>query len=231
MTAIASGIRERQGLERTGGTRHAPPSFAPAGQSTQLIVGATPTSDREILNTASGLYERHGLRRVYYSAFSPIPDSDARLPPRPPPLAREHRLYQADWLIRHYGFQAHELTAASENLALDIDPKLAWALERRELFPIDVNRADRELLLRVPGLGVRSVDRILKARRQRTLTAEHLRLLGAAVRRAAPFLKLGTASDAHGRAQLDSLHLKQRVRPAQQLELFDAVQSRVSGEV
>jgi predicted DNA-binding helix-hairpin-helix protein len=123
------------------------------------------------------------------------------------------------------------LTAASENLALDIDPKLAWALQRRELFPVDVNRADRELLLRVPGLGVRSVERILKARRQRTLSVEHLRLLGAAVRRAAPFLKLAPADHLGSRSQLDSLHLKQRVRPAQQLELFDAARSRLSGEV
>ena len=118
------------------------PSFAPAGQSTQMIVGATPATDSSILATASHLYQRHRLRRVYYSAFSPIPHGDARLPAQAPPLIREHRLYQADWLVRFYGFGAGELTTQqSPDLPLDMDPKLAWALRHREFFPVDVNKA------------------------------------------------------------------------------------------
>ena len=146
------------------------PVFAPAGQSTQMIVGATDTPDREIINTASRLYTRHDLRRVYYSAYSPIPHADARLPGQSPPLVREHRLYQADWLVRHYGFAAEEITTEDEpDLDLELDPKTVWALRHRGLFPMDVNRAAREELLRVPGLGVRSVDRLLKIRRFRSL--------------------------------------------------------------
>src|SRR6185312_7987831 len=121
--------RRRAGYTEDGSRLvRSPESFAPAGQSTQIIVGATPTSDREILGAASTLYGTHRLRRVYYSAFSPIPHADPRLPVRTPPLVREHRLYQADWLMRFYEFEAHELTALSENLSLDYDPKLAWAL-------------------------------------------------------------------------------------------------------
>jgi putative DNA modification/repair radical SAM protein len=159
------GSRRRAGFTEDGSTLlRSPQSFAPAGQSTQIIVGATPTSDHAILGAASTLYATHGLRRVYYSAFSPIPHADPRLPVKTPPLVREHRLYQADWLMRFYGFAADELTAVSENLSLDYDPKLAWALAHRELFPVDVNRASREQLLRVPGLGVRNVERILTVR-------------------------------------------------------------------
>lgn len=142
------------------------PTFAPSGQSTQLIVGATPSSDRQILNLSSRLYHQYRLKRVYYSAFSPIPDADSKLPLHSPPLIREHRLYQADWLLRFYGFQADELThEQNQNLNLKIDPKLNWALKHREFFPVDVNRADRNALLRVPGFGVRTVDRILGLRK------------------------------------------------------------------
>ncbi|HMO27509.1 MAG TPA: putative DNA modification/repair radical SAM protein, partial [Tepidisphaeraceae bacterium] len=142
------------------------PRFAPAGQSTQMIVGATPTPDSAILQAASNLYQKHDLRRVYYSAFSPIPHGDARLPLLQPPLVREHRLYQADWLMRFYGFQASELTTPdSPNLDLKIDPKLAWALRHRAFFPVDLNRAARERLLRVPGLGARTVARLIAMRR------------------------------------------------------------------
>ncbi|MEH3108317.1 MAG: putative DNA modification/repair radical SAM protein, partial [Sphingomonas fennica] len=132
------------------------PRFAPAGQSTQMIVGADSASDGEIVSAASNLYDRYALRRVYYSAFSPIPDASAVLPLKRPPLMREHRLYQSDWLMRFYGFKPGEVVAAAGDdgmLPLDIDPKLAWALKFREQFPVDVNRAPRELLLRVPGLG------------------------------------------------------------------------------
>jgi len=152
--------------------------FAPAGQSTQMIVGATPAPDAAILETATHLYDTHKLRRVYYSAFSPIQHADTRLPAASPPLVREHRLYQADWLLRFYGFELPELVSPDRpNLALDIDPKLAWALAHREQFPMNVNTAPRELLLRIPGLGVRTVDRVLLARKHRMLRAEDLRKL------------------------------------------------------
>src|SRR5690606_19773124 len=134
------------------------PRFAPAGQSTQMIVGATATPDLEILKTAASLYEGPRLRRVYYSAYSPIPHADARLPGKSPSLVREHRLYQADWLLRFYGFTADEIVAeADHNLSLEIDPKTAWALANRHRFPVDVNTAPREELLRIPGVGVRNV--------------------------------------------------------------------------
>ncbi|MEL7335534.1 MAG: putative DNA modification/repair radical SAM protein, partial [Planctomycetota bacterium] len=144
------------------------PKYAPAGQSTQMIVGATLTSDTEILRTASQLYTGPNLRRVYYSAYSPIPHADARLPGQSPPLIREHRLYQADWLLRFYGFQVDEIaTESNQNLSLEIDPKLAWALANRHHFPVDVNRASKEQLLRIPGIGVRSVQKILQLRRHK----------------------------------------------------------------
>jgi putative DNA modification/repair radical SAM protein len=154
-----------------------PPKFAPAGQSTQLIVGADEAADGDILARSESLYGGYGLRRVYYSAFSPIPDSSANLPLAKPPLIREHRLYQADWLMRFYGFTRAEIAAPGEMLALDIDPKLAWALAHRGQFPVDVNSADREMLLRVPGLGVRSVGRMLGLRRRKRLRLEDVRKL------------------------------------------------------
>lgn len=172
-------IRERVAEAKADRAKglHAP-SFAPAGQSTQMIVGATPTPDREVLDTSSRLYREQRLRRVYYSAFSPIPHADARLPSQSPPLVREHRLYQADWLMRFYGFKATELTTALQpNLDLQIDPKLAWALRHLDRFPVDVNRAPRELLLRIPGIGVRSVDRIIRIRKHQSLRERDLRRL------------------------------------------------------
>ena len=212
--------------------RRAPEAYAPAGQSTQIIVGATNTSDREILHNASLLYDQHKLRRVYYSAFSPIPHADPRLPPKQPPLVREHRLYQADWLIRHYEFAAAELTAAHENLDLELDPKLAWALAHRALFPLDINRAAREELLRVPGLGVRNVDRILRMRRHRRLRLSDLKALRVPLRRAEPFL---TTLDAHAPSVrlLDRADLEQRFRPrrAAQLDLFEVASSARTGEL
>jgi putative DNA modification/repair radical SAM protein len=164
------------------------PIFAPAGQSTQMIVGATPSTDRTILTQASSLYQTARLRRVYYSAFSPIPDASQRLPLSAPPLVREHRLYQADWLLRFYGFQADELTSeAQANLDLQVDPKLAWALRHPGKFPVDVNRASRESLLRVPGLGVKNVDRILQIRRWHRLRLDDLIRLRVPIKKAMPF--------------------------------------------
>ena len=142
---------------------------APAGQSTQMIVGADGASDQQILTSADSLYGNYRMRRVYYSAFSPIPDASRQLPLQAPPLQREHRLYQADWLLRFYGFAAGEILAGVPGGMLDlaIDPKLAWALRHRRSFPVDVNRAEREMLLRIPGLGARAVDRIIETRRFR----------------------------------------------------------------
>ncbi len=139
--------------------------FAPAGQSTQMIIGADSASDRTILDTSANLYGSYKLKRVYYSAFSPIPDASKALPLIAPPLVREHRLYQADWLMRFYGFDASEIIEDGGMLSLDMDPKLAWALRHRDRFPLDVNRASREDLLRVPGFGKKAVDRIIATRR------------------------------------------------------------------
>ncbi len=169
--------------------RHRPPTFTPAGQSTQMIVGATPSPDRAVLSTASRLYTSYGLRRVYYSAYSPIPDAHRELPPESPPLVREHRLYQADWLMRFYDFKADEITSPERpNLRLDVDPKTAWALDNREFFPVDLNRASRSALLRVPGLGVRTVDRLITQRRHRAIRWDDLRRLRCVIDRAAPFV-------------------------------------------
>ncbi len=163
------------------------PRFAPAGQSTQLIVGATPTTDSTILRTADRLYSNYSLKRVYYSAFSPIPSADSRLPLAAPPLLREHRLYQADWLLRYYDFKIDEITETPD-LDPDHDPKLAWALRHRDFFPIDVNRASREALLRIPGLGYRNTQRILGIRRYHRLTLTDLAKLRVALNRLKPFV-------------------------------------------
>ena len=197
-----------------------PPRFAPAGQSTQMIVGADGAQDTTILRSSTRLYSSYRLKRVYYSAFSPIPDSSAALPLVKPPLMREHRLYQADWLLRFYGFDVEEIAAAAPtgNLDLAVDPKLAWALANRHLFPLDVNRAEREMLLRIPGVGVRSVNRILATRRHRTLRYEDLVRIGANMKQARPFL---TALDWHPRALTDSADLRARFAPPpEQLQLI-----------
>ena len=187
------------------------PRFAPAGQSTQMIVGADASTDRDILRLSTNLYGSYGLRRVYYSAFSPIPDASAALPPREAPLLREHRLYQADWLMRFYGFETEELTTdAAGNLDLSMDPKLAWALEHREVFPVDVNTASREQLLRVPGMGVKSVDRIILARRHRRLRMDDLARLRLTMSKVAPFV---VAADHQPGGLLDSARLGQRLAP------------------
>ena len=165
------------------------PLFVPAGQTTQMIVGATPTNDREILLTSTGLYSEFKLKRVYYSAFSPIPHADARLPGMAPPLLREHRLYQADWLMRFYGFGVQEIVPeTAPELSVDFDPKAGWAMRNPQFFPLDVNRASREQLLRVPGFGVRGVDRMLKIRRYHRLTLSDLALLRIPLNRARPFV-------------------------------------------
>ncbi len=202
--------------------RARPPKFAPAGQSTQLIVGADGAPDTEIMARSASLYGGYGLKRVYYSAFSPIPDSSAILPVSRPPLMREHRLYQADWLMRFYGFSAPEIgqSATDGMLDLAIDPKLAWALNSREQFPVDVNTAPREMLLRVPGLGVKSVDRMIQVRRWKTLRLEDVGRLTRSVEKIRPFI---TALDWTPGGLTDAVDLRQRIapeRPAEQLSLF-----------
>ncbi len=196
------------------------PKFAPAGQSTQMIVGATETPDQEILRRANQLYKGQRLRRVYYSAYSPIPHADARLPGKSPPLVREHRLYQADWLLRFYGFDVDEITVQTDrNLDLDIDPKLAWALAHREFFPVDVNRAEKHQLLRIPGVGARSVDRILQVRQHSSLTSEDLKKLRVAWSRARYFVL--TADTNPSVQKLDTAALRELVADKpQQLMLF-----------
>ncbi len=186
-----SGIRSRidQSKAERKESKKAP-VFAPAGQSTQMIVGATDASDASILDQASGMYTRHRLRRVYYSAFSPIPDASSKLPIIAPPLVREHRLYQADWLIRFYGFQAGEIVnPAKPDLDLHIDPKLAWALQHPADFPVNLNSAPRETLLRVPGLGVKNVDRILTIRRWHRLTTDDLARLRVPLKKTLAFVE------------------------------------------
>jgi putative DNA modification/repair radical SAM protein len=197
------------------------PRFAPAGQSTQMIVGADAASDADIIGRSSQLYGRFSLRRVYYSAFSPIPDASAVLPLKRPPLMREHRIYQADWLMRFYGFAPQEVQSATDAqgmLPLDIDPKLAWALKFRETFPVDVNRAPREMLLRVPGLGTKAVDRILASRRWRTLRLDDVARLTRSIVKVRPFV---IAADWRPTALGDRADLRPLVAPrVEQLELF-----------
>ena len=199
------------------------PIFAPAGQSTQMIIGADAASDGDIVGRASQLYVRYALRRVYYSAFSPIPSPSAVLPLKRPPLMREHRLYQSDWLMRFYGFTPTEVVAATDGngmLPLDIDPKLAWALKFRERFPVDLNRAPKEELLRVPGLGTKAVGRILQSRRWRSITLADVARLTVSIAKMRPFI---VTSDWRPTLLTDRADLKALVTPkATQMELFAA---------
>ena len=178
-----------QSAEERKKFRHAP-RFVPAGQSTQMIVGATSDSDKDILHLTSALYKRPSMKRVYYSGFVPVNGYDKRLPAlKQPPLVRENRLYQADWLLRFYNFNVYEIVDDSyPDLDLEIDPKLAWALRHPEAFPVDINRADYEMLLRVPGLGVKSAKMILTARRYSRLGTSHLKQIGVVLKKAQYFI-------------------------------------------
>jgi len=220
----AKGIRQAMGAVRLKreesrevthtGKRRA--RFAPAGQSTQMIVGADGADDRAILGQSANLYANYSLSRVYYSAFSPIPDASKMLPLVKPPLMREHRLYQADWLLRFYGFGVEEV-ASQGMLDLDIDPKTAWAIANRQAFPVDVNRATREQLLRVPGFGVKTVDRILASRRRGVVRYEHLVAMGAILKKAKPFITV-PGWTARG---LEAVDLRARFAPPpEQFSLF-----------
>jgi putative DNA modification/repair radical SAM protein len=219
------------------------PRFAPAGQSTQLIVGAGNESDRQIVTLSEQLYHRLDLKRVYYSAFIPVV-ADTRLPARPhSPLRREHRLYQADWLLRYYGFSSHELLDEdSPNLDAELDPKTGWALRRLELFPVEINLADYEMLLRVPGIGVRAAARVVRARRRGHLGVDDLAKLGVVWKRARYFI---TARGRYaGDCALESSLLRSRLTAGQlkkgriQMELplsrpesSDDALSLISGEL
>jgi putative DNA modification/repair radical SAM protein len=203
------------------------PVFAPAGQSTQLIVGASAEDDRQIVRLASSLYQKFGLRRVYYSAFIPVGVHgqegipDPRLPElRSPPLVREHRLYQADWLLRFYHFNATEIfDDESPYLDIHLDPKTAWALKHLDLFPLEISRADYELLLRVPGIGATSARRIIEARRSRSLSFEGLRRLGVVLKRARYFI---TASGLSLDKPEDPIRIRRLLADnGMQLPLFD----------
>ena len=223
--------------------RHAP-RFAPAGQSTQLIVGATPESDLQILTLSSALYQKYALKRVFFSAYLPVVEH-RNLPAltTKPPLLREHRLYQADWLMRFYHFEATELLdAQNPNFDPYVDPKCGWALRHLEQFPVEVNRADYELLLRVPGIGVKSARRILTARKTGSLDFDGLKKLGVVLKRAKYFvLCRGKAApgivmthQAILRALLSDSALDS-LQQGEQLSLFDPtmedVQKCITGQI
>ncbi len=177
---------------------HTVKAFAPGGQSTQMIIGATPESDRQVLTTAAYLYKSHNLKRVYYSGFIPVNAYDKRLPSlNEPPLLREHRLYQADWLFRFYQFSMDEIVNdANPNLDLEIDPKLSYALRHPHLFPVDINKADYAMILRVPGIGPRSAKLIVTSRKYQRLTSENLKKMGVVMKRAKYFITCGELAHA-----------------------------------
>jgi predicted DNA-binding helix-hairpin-helix protein len=172
--------------------RHAP-RFVPAGQSTQMIVGATDDTDKDLLTLATSLYGMQGMKRVYYSGYVHVNNYDQRLPAlKQAPLVRENRLYQSDWLMRFYGFSASEIVDdAFPNLDLEVDPKLAWALRHPEVFPVDVNRADYETILRVPGIGVKSAQLIVASRRHGKLSSYGLKKIGVVMKKAQYFISCG----------------------------------------
>ena len=182
--------------------RHAP-AFAPAGQSTQMIIGATPESDRHIMGLAESLYKKYSLKRVFFSAYLPV-NSDSRLPALDvrPPLLREHRLYQADWLLRYYDFSAWELLTEEEpNFDPYLDPKCTWAVRHPEFFPVEINTAPKAALLRIPGIGPKSALRILSARRQQHLGMAELKRMGVVLKRAQYFITCNGCAAAHGTRQ------------------------------
>lgn len=200
------------------------PKFAPAGQSTQMIVGADASDDQTILSTAETLYGSYKLKRVYYSAFSPIPQSPGSVPLAPPPMQREHRLYQADFLLRSYGFQANELLPEAGNLALDIDPKLAWALSHREHFPLDLNMADESMISRVPGIGLRNARRLVELRRLRRIRYADLVRLRCSMKKIAPFIVAADYRPAQGATASEVLRRSMAEQP-RQLDLWTELQA------
>lgn len=212
MAGVRQGIEDHR-PDRKERSRHRPPKFSPSGQSTQMIVGADASTDADIMTSSTSLYSSYRLKRVYYSAFSPIQDASKDLPLVKPPLMREHRLYQADWLLRFYDFQTDEIFEDRKDgmLDLDIDPKLSWALTHRAGFPVDVNRASKEQLIRVPGLGLKSVDRILRARRQTRLRLSDVKTIARSIKISKAFIE---TSDWTPGTLLDSSTLRQAFAPA-----------------
>lgn len=203
------------------------PRFAPAGHSTQMIIGASPETDKHILDLSQNLYDRYSLKRVYFSAYMPVNRNESRLPMLPmPPLLREHRLYQADWLLRMYKFKAHELLNDQDpNLDPQLDPKAGWALRNFQHFPIEINTADYEWLLRVPGIGVLSAKRILSARRSTSMDFSHLKRMGVVLKRAQYFITCKGKFSAGLRQSRDTVRqaLLLKDKPsakAEQLQLF-----------
>lgn len=213
------------------------PNFVPGGQSTQLIVGATKENDREILNLSQNLYNSFGLKRVYYSAYVPVSMDKRLIDIKNPPLLREHRLYQADWLIRFYGFSSHEILDGKEsNLSLDFDPKTQWALNHLEYFPIEVNKASPEQLLRIPGVGVRSVNKIIKIRKVHTIAFEDLKSIGVVLKRAKYFVTCKGKYYGDIKFQEESIKFKilngDSKDNYQQISLFDLERnSRLLGDI
>ena len=217
MAHLKNRIDEHKGKSFSG---KRPPRFAPGGQSTQMIVGADGSDDKTILGRSVSLYDTRRLRRVYYSAFSPIPDASKMLPLKPAPLMREHRLYQADWLLRFYDFKLDEITSVTKDnmLSLDYDPKVAWALQNRHIFPLDINKADKTLLLRVPGIGARTVQKIMAIRRHANLGWGDLAKMRLPLDKIKPFI---TVRDYRPPPTLlDSASLTARMKTPVQQELF-----------
>ena len=226
MKLIQQGVLENKEDRRK--YRHAP-RFVPAGQSTQMIVGATKETDRDILQMSSALYHQPTMRRVYYSGYISVNTYDPRLPNlKQPPLVRENRLYQADWLLRFYHFDVDEITE-KENLDLEIDPKLAWALRHPEAFPVDINNDDYERLLRVPGLGTKSAWLIVNSRRFGRLTSYDLKKMGVVMKKAKYFITCGELTDGYSQPIVGINELRpERLRP---LLVSKAQQKRAAEEL
>jgi len=230
MARLGDGIKEykdsKKQARKQSNKKLIAPKFSPSGQSTQMIIGADTSSDSTVLRKANQLYHSFSMKRVYYSAFSPIPDSSSDLPLKPPPLVREHRLYQADWLLRFYGFAIDELTKTADAnrdsgmLALDIDPKLAWAINHREDFPVDLNKADYECVLRVPGIGVINARRLLAQRKVRAIRYQDLAKLRIPVDKVKHFIQ--TIDYRPNNRDLESVHFEALFKPEKekQLNLF-----------
>ena len=213
MRLIQQGVLENKEDRRK---MHHAPRFVPAGQSTQMIVGATAETDRDILTMSSALYGQPTMRRVYYSGYVSVNTYDPRLPVlKQPPLVRENRLYQADWLMRFYHFKVDEIVdEVNTNLDLEVDPKLAWALRHPEAFPVDINKADYEMILRVPGIGVKSAWRIVNSRQFNRLTSYHLKKMGVVMKKAKYFITCGelTSNYSIPVVGINELH-PERLRP------------------
>lgn len=227
MEYIQQGMLENQELRKNAPKLR---KFAPAGQSTQMIIGATDESDKTILQTSDMLYTKPGMKRVYYSGYIPVNTSDQRLPAlKQPPLIRENRLYQADWLMRFYGFNVDEIVDDRyPNLDLEVDPKLSWALRHPQHFPVDVNTADYAMLLRIPGVGVKSAKTILMARRFSRLRSDDLKKIGVVMKKAKyfitclelPFLTVHETSPEYVRKVLTEKKVSRKTVPPGQLTLF-----------